>query len=176
MARQDYNSGLVLIYEHAFFPTHWIIVLSINSPNVNNRHWGALQMQAPRSRCRSAHLGRARDGGGRKQTHATGRNCLIFVEFNVFLTLHRCDQKTDPETLEQKAEVVGPPSSRCNGPLKPPEGFIPAEGGTEQKFSPCRSPLALPVDLSLASAKTAAHQAEWLHISSLAIKPSELLT
>lgn len=128
MAQQDYNSGLVLIYEHAFFSTRWIIALSINSPNVNNCHCGALQMQAPRSRRRSAHLGRAGDGGGRKQTHATGRNHLIFVELNVFLTLHRWDQKTDPETLEQKAEVAGPPPSRCNGPLKPPRGVHTCRG------------------------------------------------
>lgn len=37
-------------------------------------------------------------------------------------------KKTVRETPEQKAEVVGPPSSRCNGPLKLPRGVHTCKG------------------------------------------------
>lgn len=106
-----------------FFSTGWIIVLFINSPNVDNRHCGALKEQAPGS-CRRSQ---------RKTTH-NRKDFLIFVELNVFLTLHQCEQKTVRETCEQKAEVLGPHHRAVMVLQRPPEGFIPAQGGTEHGF------------------------------------------
>lgn len=42
----DYNRGLFLIYEQAFFSTYWITVLFINPANVHNHHCVAQKQQA----------------------------------------------------------------------------------------------------------------------------------
>lgn len=145
--REIITVASAVIYEHAFFffsITHWITVRFINSPHVNNCQCGGLKEQAPQvpPPCLTP---RQNQGGQRqtkktkktKQKHITGRTALSLLS-EMFSSLYTdVTKKTVRETLEQKAEVVGPRRGAVMVLRSPPEGFMPAQGGTEQELLPC---------------------------------------
>lgn len=83
----------------------------------------------PRSERRVSHRDRARDGGGRqKKKHTTGSAALSLLSEMFFSPYKDVTKKTVRETVEQKAEVVGPHHGAVMVLWSPPGGVHTCKG------------------------------------------------